>query len=80
MRFVRDLLVIRLQHQPTGSIIEGLNQDFSDLVTNGVIQAITATPEERDDNQFVDLPRIAFEFNKRDYGRLRQMIEVLNSF
>jgi len=28
----------------------------------------------------VDLPRIAFGFNRRDYGRLRQFIDVLNSF
>src|SRR6185369_8328772 len=80
MRFVRDLLVIRLQHKPTETIIDGLNQDFSDLIANGKIQAIEPTPEEREDNQFVKLPRIAFEFNKRDYGRLRQLIETLNSF
>jgi uncharacterized protein (TIGR00730 family) len=80
MRFVRDLLVIRLQHKPTDSAVEGLNQDFGDIITEGKIQVINPTPEEREDNQFVELPRIAFEFNKRDYGRLRQLIEVLNSF
>jgi hypothetical protein len=25
------------------------------------------------------LPRIAFNFSRKDYGRLRQMIDVLNS-
>jgi uncharacterized protein (TIGR00730 family) len=80
MRFVRDLLVIRLQHKPTEPIIEGLNQDFSALIANGKIQAIDPTPEEREDNQFVTLPRIAFEFNKRDYGRLRHLIETQNGF
>ena len=39
-----------------------------------------ATPEEREDNQVPNLPRIGFEFNKRDYGRMRQLIDVLNSF
>jgi len=29
-----------------------------------------------DDGQ--ELPRIAFNFNRRDYGRLRQMVDVLN--
>ena len=38
------------------------------------------TPEELDDRQFLNLPRIGFEFNRRDYGRLRQLIDVLNSF
>src|SRR2546422_700048 len=80
MRFVRELLVIRLQHRLTETSIDGLNQDFSDIVTAGRIQEVQPTPEEREDNQFLHLPRLGFEFNKRDYGRLRQLIEVLNSF
>jgi hypothetical protein len=44
------------------------------------VQAVEPTPEEREDNAYLDLPRIAFGFNRRDYGRLRQMIDVLNSF
>ena len=80
MRFVRELLVIRLQHRLTETSIDGLNQDFSGIVTAGRIQEVQPTPEEREDNQFLHLPRLGFEFNKRDYGRLRQLIEVLNSF
>jgi uncharacterized protein (TIGR00730 family) len=80
MRFVKDRLVIRLQHKPSETAIEGLNEDFADIITAGRIGIMEATPEEREDNQFVHLPRIGFEFNKRDYGRLRQMIDVLNGF
>ena len=36
------------------------------------------TPEEVEDNDNLDLARIAFGFNRRDYGRLRQLIDVLN--
>ena len=42
------------------------------------IKIIEATPEEREDNDEVNLARIAFEFDRRHYGRLRQLIEVLN--
>jgi uncharacterized protein (TIGR00730 family) len=80
MRFVRELLVIRLQHRPSETAIDGLNEDFADIIASGRIQNMEATAEEREDNQFVQLPRIGFEFNKRDYGRLRQMIDVLNGF
>jgi len=80
MRFVRDLLVIRLQHRPSESAVEGLNQDFADIITSGRISIMDATPEEREDNQVANLPRIGFEFNKRDYGRLRRLVDVLNSF
>jgi hypothetical protein len=80
MRFVRDLLVMRLHHKPSESAIDALNQDFADIVMAGRIECIEPTAEEREDNAFLDLPRIGFEFNKRDYGRLRQFIDVLNSF
>jgi len=77
-RFVKDLFVIRLKHAPSESAIEAMNEDFSDLVTGPAIKAIEATPEERADNDNLDLHRIAFGFNRRDYGRLRQLIDVLN--
>jgi hypothetical protein len=31
------------------------------------------------DGDNIDLPRIAFGFNRRDYGRLRGLIDRLNS-
>ena len=80
MRFVHELLVIRLKHPPSQSAIDALNDDFKDIITGEKIHGIEPTPEEREDNQCLDLPRIAFGFNRRDYGRLRQLIDVLNSF
>ena len=75
-----ELLVIRLKHAPSQSAIDALNQDFAGIITGEKIQSIEPTPEEREDKAYLDLPRIAFGFNRRDYGRLRQMIDVLNSF
>jgi len=80
MRFVHDTLVMRLRHVPSESAIEALNADFSDIISGEQIRVIEPTPEEREDDQFLDLPRIGFGFNRKDYGRLRQMIDVLNSF
>jgi len=78
-RFVKDLFVIRLKHAPSDSAIEAMNEDFADINTGAPIKRIEATPEEQGDNEHVDLPRIAFSFNRREYGRLRQLIDVLNS-
>ncbi len=77
-RFVKDLFVVRLKHAPTDSAVEAMNEDFGDIVTGPAIQKIGPTPEEVEDNDNVDLPRIAFGFNRRDYGRLRQLYDVLN--
>jgi len=77
-RFVKDLFIIRLKHAPTDTAIEALNEDFADIVNGTPIKRIKPTPEEREDNDHLELERIAFGFNKRDYGRLRQLIDVLN--
>jgi len=77
-RFVKDLFIIRLKHPPTDTAIAALNEDFGDIMIGPEIRRIEATQEERDDADFVEMPRIAFGFNRRDYGRLREMIDVLN--
>lgn len=77
-RFVKDLFVVRLKHAPTASAIEAMNEDFGDIIVGPKIQKIEATPEEVEDDDNVALPRIAFGFNRRDYGRLRQLYDVLN--
>lgn len=78
-RFVRDLFVIRLKNAPTDTSIAALNEDFGDIVVGAPIARIPTTPEEVEDEDHVELPRIAFGFNRRDYARLRQLIDVLNS-
>jgi uncharacterized protein (TIGR00730 family) len=78
-RFVKDLFVIRLKHPPSDSAIAAMNEDFEDIITGQSIQRIEPTAEEIDDNDNLDLSRIGFGFNRRDYGRLRQLIDVLNT-
>ena len=77
-RFVKDLLVIRLQTAPPASAIARLNKNFADIISGPPIKVIKPTPEEREDNDKLDLARVAFGFNRRDYGRLRQLIDALN--
>lgn len=78
-RFVKDQFVIRLKHAPTDTALEAMNEDFADINLGAPIKRIEPTPEEREDNDCLDLQRIAFGFNRRDYGRLRQMVDLLNS-
>lgn len=78
-RFVRDLFVVRVKNVPSPSAIDAMNEDFADIVVGEKIHNSPPMPEEQDDDDFVDLPRIAFGFDRRQYGRLRQLIDVLNS-
>src|SRR5208283_2181646 len=77
-RFVKDLLVIRLKNAPSVSALAAMNEDFADIINGLPIKVIKPTPEEVEDNDHLDLARIAFGFNRRGYGRLRQLIDVLN--
>ena len=79
-RFVKDLLVIRLKNAPPPSALRGLNDDFADIISGEKFRVIEATPQEREEDDCPDLARIAFGFDRRQYGRLRQLIDVLNSF
>ena len=77
-RFVKDLFIVRLKKAPGASALAALNEDFADIIIEGKIAVIKPTPEEIADRDELELARIAFNFNRRDYGRLRQMIDVLN--
>jgi hypothetical protein len=77
-RFVKDLFIIRLKHAPPETALEALNEDFADIIVGLPIKKIDPTPEEREDKECLELQRIAFGFNRRDYGRLRQLVDVLN--
>jgi uncharacterized protein (TIGR00730 family) len=79
MRSVADKLVIRLKHAPSPSAIAALNEDFEDIITGEPICAIEPMPEEQDEVATLNLQRIAFGFNRKDYGRLRHLINVLNT-
>ena len=77
-RFVKDLLVIRLKNTPSASALAAINDDFADIINGTPIKVIKPMPEEVEDNDHLDLARIAFGFNRHDYGRLRQLIDALN--
>lgn len=76
-RYVKDTLVIRLLTPLTEPQIALLNEEFRDLIQEGSICAVAPHPEEDD---HLDLPRLAFEHNRRAFGLLRAMIDQINKF
>lgn len=78
MRYVRDKLYLRLHFEPTSELLEQLNDEYSDIVVRGKIERTDAHPHEADEEHLVHLPRLAFNFNRRDLGRLRQMVDCIN--
>ena len=79
MRFVGKRLVLRLNRQISDVHLSKLNNDFSDICLNSSIERVTATKAEIDDKDLPGKPRLAFQFARRDFGRLRQLIDAINA-
>ena len=76
IRWVGDLLVLRVQVAPSKAELADLNRRFDDIVTRGAIRTAAPFPPERNDNP--ELPRLAFRFDRFHYARLRQLIDAIN--
>jgi len=81
IRYVGDKMVMRLS-TPLPSGAEGaLRKNFADiLIPGGDICRCRAFEEEADEANLAHLDRLVVDFNKRDFGRLRQMVDAVNDF
>ena len=76
-RYVKRELVMRLSEPPAPALVAALNENFHDILT-GKIKETAPLPEEVDDPATLSYPRLFVPFNRRNFGRLRQMIDVIN--
>lgn len=79
-RFVHHHLVLRLRHGLTDQQVATLESEFRDMLSGGTFTLRGAFPEELDEAALKDLPRLAFHYNRRSAGRLRQLIDRINAF
>lgn len=79
MRYVKGRLVLRLHARPDDHFMDRLNDEFSDVVESGRIERAETHSHELDEIDIVGLPRIGLQFNRRQVGRLRQMVDLLNA-
>lgn len=77
-RFVKDDLVVRLTRPPSPAMIGALNRDYRDVLTEGEVRQTEPLPDESDEPDRLHLHRLRVPFNRRDFGRLRQMIDTIN--
>ncbi len=77
-RYVGDLLVLRVRQTPDPDQLDELNTSFGDILSKGEIQVGEALPQE--EGEVEHFGRVTLHFNRRDLGRLRMLIDRLNSF
>jgi hypothetical protein len=78
MRYVRGKLVLRLHQAPDENLLAEINAGFADILAAGQFTVGDPLSEEKDEPALAKLPRLIFQFNRHNYGRLRQLIDRLN--
>ncbi|MBI2093377.1 MAG: LOG family protein [Candidatus Omnitrophica bacterium] len=78
LRYVERQLVLRLTHPLAVEAPAKLTREFRDIIETGTIRQTTALPEEADEPSLKDLPRLIFAFNRKQFGRLIEMIHRIN--
>lgn len=81
MRYVDERLVIRLSAAIDQKAVRELGRRFRNiLVPGGKIYLSGALPQEEDEPELSNLPRLIADFNRRDFGSLRSLIDAINGF
>ena len=78
VRQVRGTLVMRLERELSDDHVAALNDTFSDLVETGKIAKSGPLPQEKDQPELLEKPRISFRYDQSNAGRLNEMILAVN--
>ena len=79
MRWVGNLLILRMRVAPTPEELAKINARYFDICQSGTIEAIPITGAEKGERDGLDLCRLALRFDHLSHGRLRQLINELNT-
>lgn len=78
VRFVGDQMAMRLKRPVDNAQLRHLNKHFNDLLKSGEFTKSGPLPEEKNQPELMQLPRLVFPFNRINNGRLRQLIDFMN--
>jgi len=81
IRYVKKTTVFRLNRELPVKFLNEVGKEFKDILKDGNIEPCRdMIPEELRKGEYLNLPRIMMRFNKKDYGRLNQLIYRLNEY
>jgi uncharacterized protein (TIGR00730 family) len=77
-RYVREKLVLRLTQAPRPEVLGELERSFRDILVTGGFELRDGPLPEENEPPLAALPRLVFHFNRLSFGRLRELVDVLN--
>jgi uncharacterized protein (TIGR00730 family) len=78
-RWVGEQLVIRICQRLSSAAVADLNKNFADLVREGEIVQGSALRPEKNEPEIWNLPRLILTPHRENFGRMRQLIDAINS-
>ncbi len=79
LRYVGNQLLIRLKSEISQSAVKKLKLNFADMLNaGGDIYLSGPFAQERDEPDIGHLPRLVVDFNRSDFGRLKEFIDAVN--
>ena len=78
IRYMPGLTVLRLKRELSDKTLKFINKKFKNIITKGYIEMGKPAKKEIEGKECLELPRLHMYFNMRDYGRLLEMIHVIN--
>jgi predicted Rossmann-fold nucleotide-binding protein len=78
MRYVRKDLIVRLNRPVSDATLDRINAEFKDIIWEGRIERVEADPQEANEPDLADFPRLRFRFDRHGHSRFRQMIDLIN--
>ena len=79
MRYVRGELVLRLQKRLSEATVARVRAEFGDIAPADSFEQTDMLPQEANEPQLAELPRLKFRFDRHRHGRLRQLIDLINA-
>ena len=77
-RWVGGRLVLRLQRPLSQKLVEKMDTEFDDVLASGKFVQCGALPEESGEPDLAHMPRLVFQPKRRNFGRLRKVIDAVN--
>ena len=79
-RYVNGRLVFRLLRMPPKGDLVQLRNQFDDILSGVGLEQVEASAAEIEEKDAIECLRLAVDFDRASFGRLRQLIDALNRY
>jgi uncharacterized protein (TIGR00730 family) len=80
IRFVNDVMYLRMQHALPGADFDVLAREFAHLASDGYIEQTTASGIEKKESDHIELARISMRYAGKGFATLRPFIDAINRY